>query len=158
MFFYLPYMCLWGGCFGIIALVICLVIRKSKADTIYAVLFAAYLGALIDFSLISGGTLSERRVQLVPFVTLFMSISKGRMYYLKTMLVELVKFAPLGILLGIKKNDAKKILLIGASASLLIEICQLITMHGVCDIDDVMLNIAGTAIGLFLIRKEYKKQ
>ena len=158
MLFYLPYMCLWGGCFGIIALVICLVRRKSKADTIYAVLFAAYLGALIDFSLISGGTLSERRVQLVPFVTLFLNLSNGRVYYLKTMLVELAKFAPLGVLLGIKKIDPKKTLLIGASASLLIEICQLITMHGVCDIDDVMLNIAGTAIGLLLLRKEYKKQ
>ena len=75
MFFYLPYMCLWGGCFGIIALVICLVIRKSKADTIYAVLFAAYLGALIDFSLISGGAFSERRAQLVPFVTMFKNLS-----------------------------------------------------------------------------------
>jgi|GEM_PF-5548668 len=158
MLFYLPYMCLWGGCFGITALVICLVRRKSKADTIYAVLFAAYLGALIDFSLISGGTFSERRVQLVPFVTLFMNLSNGRVYYLKTMLVELAKFAPLGILLGIKKNDAKKILLIGASASLLIEICQLITMHGVCDIDDVILNTVGVIMGWPICKLAMKRK
>lgn len=73
------------------------------------------------------------------------------------MLVELVKFAPLGVLLGIKKIDPNNTLLIGASASLLIEICQLITMHGVCDIDDVILNTVGVFIGWSICKLVMKR-
>lgn len=63
-------------------------------------------------------------------------------------------FVPIGYLLGvvIKQLDFIKILGIGCLLSLTIEITQLLSRRGVCNIDDVIHNTLGCIIGYGIFR------
>ena len=69
-------------------------------------------------------------------------------------LLNVVLFVPLGFLLPLlwpKENRFWKILLAGVSFSLLIELSQLLNLRST-DIDDLLLNTLGAAIGFALYR------
>lgn len=64
-------------------------------------------------------------------------------------------FAPFGFLLCwlYPKLHRLRIVFYGLALSILIESIQFILHIGVCDIDDVILNVSGAIIGTFLYRK-----
>ena len=69
-------------------------------------------------------------------------------------LLNIVLFVPLGFLLPLlweKQNGLFRILLAGASFSLLIELSQLLNIRN-SDIDDLLLNTLGAIIGFALYR------
>ncbi len=142
----------WGACVGLIVLILCLIRHVPKRDVTYGTLFSMYVGAFLAFTLLYRSTYSERRFQLVPLVTLFFNLSKGRLYYVQTMLIDVVKTIPLGIFLGIKNADIKKTAKIGFLVSLSIEIFQFASETGVFDVDDIIFNTIGAVIGLLMLR------
>ena len=134
------------------AFIICKVKRYKASKTLYIVLFAAYIAAVICLTLISGGKESSRRYQLVPFITLISNISIHNYSYIVQTIGSIVMFIPMGILVGLKKRELRYSLLAGLIFSLAIETTQLITLRGVFDVDDLIFNTIGSIIGYLVIR------
>ena len=63
---------------------------------------------------------------------------------------NIVMFLPLGVFLPIlwaKLQKVWKAISVGLVMILCIEICQLFTLRGRCDVDDVLLNMLGVILG-----------
>ncbi|CEO33527.1 VanZ family protein [Paraclostridium sordellii] len=74
---------------------------------------------------------------------------------IKGIILNVIYFIPLGFLLPLlfkKVNSFLKIILISTITSSLIEIIQLFTIFSVSNIDDVIFNIIGSAIGLICFK------
>ena len=68
---------------------------------------------------------------------------------------NIVMFVPLGVFLPVlwrKLQKAWKAIPVGFLMIVGVEICQLLTLRGRCDIDDVLLNVLGIMIGYALWR------
>ncbi len=74
-------------------------------------------------------------------------------YFFINFVGNIILFLPIGFCLPLlwEKMPMKKVLLIGFSCSLLIELCQMPVARGT-DIDDLWLNTLGTAAGFGLYR------
>ncbi len=69
-------------------------------------------------------------------------------------LLNVAMFCPMGFLLPLLGRKFRKwylTILTGFGSSLVIELLQLATGRGICDVDDLFANTLGTAIGFFLI-------
>ncbi|TFE00169.1 VanZ family protein [Jeotgalibacillus sp. R-1-5s-1] len=101
----------------------------------------------------------QHNMNLTPFRNITMYLS-GSEYFnpniiLHNTLGNILIFLPLGLFLPIlfkKCRNWWKMLLIGTGLSLLIELTQFFTMTGQFDIDDVILNGAGTLVGYLLVK------
>ena len=96
----------------------------------------------------------QRKVQdyrecgLLPFES-FGAALKGSGPLLTQIIGNVVAFIPVGLLLGCVLGRMKwwTVLLIGGGFSLLIEILQFVFKRGFAEVDDVVHNMAGCAIG-----------
>ena len=84
-------------------------------------------------------------------------ITPWRMKMLQQILLNIAMFIPIGFLLG--RKVGWKAILIGTGYSLIIEITQLVTHRGLFEIDDLIHNTAGAAIGfgLCVLMKRIKR-
>lgn len=97
------------------------------------------------------------RLNLIPFRTLRLFgslLDSGRPEYVRAAVINLggnvLMFVPLGFLLPRvceKVNTLARVLLTTAALITLVEIAQLLALVGSCDIDDLILNVAGAALG-----------
>lgn len=105
---------------------------------------------------------------MVPVVKNFMKeISNNGVFYcfkhstsLKYLVGNTICFMPLGFMLPmafIKFKKFYKVLFISVSIITFFELFQFITMLGICDIDDIILNSASSSIG-FIIWKCISKK
>lgn len=95
------------------------------------------------------------RVNDIPLVELWNWVQKGVWWHLFYNVVgNCIWFVPLGVLLPAIYRSYRKhfgrIVFIGMVVSTLIEILQFVFCTGVTDIDDVIFNTLGTAIGYML--------
>lgn len=91
-----------------------------------------------------------RELQLVPFNDFIHPTSWfGPLF---NAVGNVVLFVPLGILAWQLLRDARRVLLLGLVISLSIEILQYAFALGTTDVDDLLLNVLGTAVGLLLAR------
>lgn len=90
-------------------------------------------------------------VSYVPFRTIGTQLSHGlERYEAKQLLGNIALFAPLGFLLPVALRSFRRAwptLLLAAGLSVLIEIMQSLLPGHSTDVDDVMLNSAGAALG-----------
>lgn len=97
------------------------------------------------------------QVNLIPFRTLrhFARLLDSSVHaYVRTAVINLggnvIMFIPLGFLLPKvfpKLSSLPRILLLTSGIITAVEILQLFTLVGCCDIDDLILNVIGAAIG-----------
>ena len=97
------------------------------------------------------------RLNLVPFRTLRLFaglLDSGVRSYILMAVINLggniIMFIPLGFLLPRvfpKLHTMPRVLVTTALIIILVEIAQLFTLLGSCDIDDLILNVLGSAIG-----------
>lgn len=129
----------------------------SGADYVLPVVFACYIMAV--FHVTGAGTLydamtaelgeMQERINLVPF---------SNKIHVLGYLLNVVMFLPLGFLVPLIWKGIGKfshILITGADFSLLIELSQLFSYRGT-DVDDLILNTLGAAVG-FLLYKIWDK-
>lgn len=129
----------------------------SKADYVLPAVFACYIMAVLHVT--GAGTLydamtselreMQERINLVPF---------SNKIHVLGYLLNVVMFLPLGFLVPLIWKGMRKlshILVIGAAFSLLIELSQLFSYRGT-DVDDLILNTLGAAVG-FLLYKIWDK-
>lgn len=104
----------------------------------------------------------ESNLNLVPFRTLRLFsrlLSDHRPHLVRAAVINLfgnvIMFIPLGFLLPMVWENSRKlwkVLLATAIVITAVEILQLFTLVGSCDIDDLILNLLGAAIGYGLFR------
>lgn len=106
------------------------------------------------------------KLNLIPFRTLRLFVrllDSGHPPYVRAAVINLagnvVMFIPLGIFLprlweGLRRF--RKVLLSAALIIIAVELIQLFTLVGSCDIDDLILNLIGTVIGYAVC--QYKRK
>jgi len=87
-----------------------------------------------------------------------------RLHVVENIVGNVLLFLPLGILLPLasaKFNSVKKVSIVAFIFSLSIELAQLISRafgnYRTVDVDDIILNVTGAALGFFLIKWVYRK-
>ena len=99
------------------------------------------------------------------FTRLGWSFYRAFMYMtdsLRNMFGNILIMIPFGYILPLiwkeRINKWYKVVLFGIGVSVLIEVIQLITLKGFCDIDDVILNGIGCVIGWNIYRRLFKNK
>ncbi|MGN0536992.1 MAG: VanZ family protein [Acutalibacteraceae bacterium] len=141
---------------------------RFNRSTVLWILFAFYILFILELTLLCGQGQSELR--LVPFEVIgqqFQYLFSGYpMPFLFNVVGNILMFVPMGFFLPLlKKLSFPKTVLCGFLFSLFIELAQL-PLDRVTDVDDLILNTTGTAVGfgffifakhLYKIFQEYKK-
>lgn len=88
----------------------------------------------------------------IPFKTIIRYVLSVRAiddWFFKNLICNVLMFIPFGFLVPffVKNKHLILILFYGIVASIVIEFIQWITKFGIVDVDDVILNVAGIAIG-----------
>lgn len=125
--------------------------RKGLNNSIrYLFLYSlfAYLVLLICSTCIFRDVTVTRNLCITPFWS-YIKIFDGEPKYIIENLMNMVVFLPVGLLLPLSHNEIsfKKVIVIGAIISLIIEILQFSLKTGLAEFDDVFHNTMGTAIG-----------
>lgn len=98
--------------------------------------------------------MSHYDLHLVPFKNLIQAIDTGSLTFLNHSFLNVLLFLPTGVLLallGPRRIRRVEIgFLMGLVLSTAIETTQLITHLGTCDIDDIISNALGAAVGVLL--------
>ena len=134
--------------------------RRREAIRLLLVL---YLAALLHITVIRGGArwgqlLSLDRgwetVQLIPLYYTALELERGVLAFLYPVLGNIAWFLPYGVLMPLanpKWRTLPKVMLTGAGLSMGIEVMQWVLGSGISDIDDVIFNAAGAALGYWLL-------
>ncbi len=112
--------------------------------------FTIYILILLKLTLFRQTTLENYEINFTLFIDLInVYKNSGLWQFIRLFLGNIVWFIPFGFMLPkiLKKCNFITVTLSGCLFSLLIEILQLVLKKGICEIDDLILNIAGTMIG-----------
>ena len=131
--------------------------RSGRMRAIAALVFFVYVLVVIDLTLVrSGYHYDTRQLNLVPFVGLINVIEEaGLGRFLWLFLGNVGWFFPFGFLLPIVFQNVRSgcpVVGLGLLLSLTIEMIQYFTRRGVAELDDVILNTLGTALGYLVYR------
>ena len=133
--------------------------RREKMESVsligcigIALVYLFVLAKLVIFKYGIGSM--ERSFSVMPF-QFVLDMQAGGMdisVMLKNVLGNIGVFIPLGILLPVffQKNRVSITILEGFLISLIIEVLQYVLKMGILDVDDMLLNTAGVAIGAVL--------
>lgn len=132
---------------------------------IYTALFMAYCALMLWLLFDRPGYVEDipyweqvtHQLNLIPFRTLRLFgslLDSSRPEYVRAAVINLggniIMFIPLGFLLPKvfpRLSSLPRVLLTTAAIITVVEIIQLFTLVGSCDIDDLILNVAGATIG-----------
>ena len=137
--------------------------RNRWAAVIFFVLYILLLFYILFFSELSGrGLMNRARISynMQPFLEIKRYLFHWRQIGLLASLLNLfgniIGFAPLGFLLPSFSRRCRRYwyntVMAGYLLSFTVEFTQLIFRAGSCDIDDIILNTLGTALGYLLFR------
>ena len=95
--------------------------------------------------------------QLIPFDTIkiFIFDSPSYLVSIENLFGNIVIFCPMGFLMPLlfkKIHNVISIFIISFGISLIIELIQLLTGLGFCDVDDIILNVLGGIIGYLILK------
>lgn len=130
-------------------------VEFSKVFILGLCIFAFYIVTVLSITgpghILDIGIERERTISLVPF-----KFQDGNLF---GMITNIILFIPLGVFLPSLWNKFEKFLntiLVGFSFSLIIEVLQLLNMRAT-DIDDLLMNTLGAAIGYLIYILLFKK-
>ena len=117
-------------------------------------MFIGYVVLILCTTIIFRTESDEMKYALYPFKSYIGIYNK----MLAQNILNIVLFMPIGFLSGaaLKKKHIWNAIKIGVGLSLSIEVTQLISKRGVCNIDDVIHNILGCAVGFAFFVLCYK--
>lgn len=109
----------------------------------------------------------SNNINIIPFKTIFQYINAlfsnalNRTTIIVNLFGNLIMFMPMGFFVPYFIPKAKKILyFLGIMLSMLvsIELLQLLTTRGICDIDDIILNLSGALLVFFICKTSFVKK
>lgn len=134
--------------------------NKRKIQLISWVFFIIYLICMVYFLFFSErmGRIpgSYYRYNLIPFTEIrryfYYRDKIGSFNVLLNLLGNVVCFIPFGFVIPIltQKQTMVRMVLLSLLASVLIELLQLVSLLGSCDVDDIILNTFGGLLGYLL--------
>lgn len=120
--------------------------RKEKVKIVPAsVLLIIYIEILMQTAFFSREPGSRKQIELNLFGT-WGETSVAHAYFVE----NIIMFIPFGVLVPMVFKQMQKMricVLVGFLFSCVIEISQLITRRGFCQLDDIVTNTAGTMLG-----------
>lgn len=130
------------------------------------VLFLIYLGLLLRITVFRSSfgsypLFSHGQIELIPFVGLIQILHNSLRVFLYLFIGNLIWFVPLGFLLPLLTKAKASTIFYGFLLSLYIEVSQYIFGTGVSEVEDLILNTLGTAIGyglFLLLRRLYRRR
>lgn len=127
---------------------------KSRDKLLWAV-FVLYILILLRITVFRSDfgahpLFRDGQILWVPFVSLIRILRNSLSYFIYLFVGNLIWFVPLGFLFPVLVKCGKLVILYGLFLSLLIEVCQFIFGTGVTEVEDLILNTAGTAIGYII--------
>lgn len=134
--------------------------RRENRKTIYLIVFVVYILVVLKLTIFRSNHYRERQLNLTLFVDLFNVYRHvGFVPFLRLFLGNIGWFVPFGFLLPLlsKKSNLIKTMAAGFIFSFFIETMQFIFHKGVAELDDLILNTLGAAIGYLLCRSFIKK-
>lgn len=134
---------LWVLLIGYLLLLYRVILFKFPIDTIFDILM-------------DRDELEFTRVNLIPFQTIRFYLFSGRVPLVtavRNLLGNVLAFVPLGILIPLIRRDLSIVFtfVTALALSASIEITQLVTGLGSCDIDDIILNVFGAMLTCVLL-------
>lgn len=110
----------------------------------------------------------QLRINLTPFHTIFKQLRRLVRFHepwaVRHSVINLggnvILFVPMGIFLPLLCKPMRRlwrVLLVTAGIIILVELGQVLTLLGRCDVDDVILNVLGAAIGYGIYKLLEKK-
>jgi len=128
--------------------------KKEKLKCIFLVSFIIYILILLRLTVFRFVTpYEERQLNLILFVDLIEVYNSSELFtFLWLFLGNIGWFVPFGFLLPIilKASGFLKVIIISFLFSLVIETVQFFSRRGVAELDDLILNTIGAAIGYLL--------
>lgn len=120
----------------------------------YLIIFVVYILVVLKLTIFRETTFSGYRLNLKLFTELIKVYNNSSIWvFLRLFLGNIGWFMPFGFLLPlIKRNKFLTVLLSGFGFSFAIELLQLVFKKGFCEIDDLILNTIGTAVGYAVYR------
>lgn len=114
--------------------------------------FWAYLFVLLRITVFRAGwsenDLFSGTVIWVPFQTIFSYLTNGEIpYFVYLFIGNILWFVPFGMYLRLRGMSVRKPVLLIAALSVLIEALQFVFGTGTSELEDVLLNTTGGAIG-----------
>ena len=122
--------------------------------------FIIYLAALLRITVFRSGfdlsnAFSGGEMNLIPFADLVKVFTEDKRTFIYLFFGNIIWFVPFGFLLKRLTNmTAGKVILLGFGLSLFIETMQLVFGVGVFEIDDLLLNTSGAALGAVIRRQQ----
>lgn len=133
--------------------------QRKREKIFFRILFAVYVLLVVYFLFfaeMTGRTMSDRTYHYN--LVLFKEIKRFIIYWeqlglvvvLANLLGNVLIFVPFGMMIPFLSNHFKKfwsVLLLTFELTVLIELIQLVTRVGSCDVDDILLNTIGGILG-----------
>ena len=118
-------------------------------------IFLLYIGVLLRITVFRSSfgsypLCSHGQIELVPFVGLIQIFHNSVGMFLYLFVGNLVWFVPLGVMVPVLTKCRKATILWGLGLSLYIEVSQYVFGTGVSEVEDLILNTAGTAVGYLI--------
>ena len=128
---------------------------KRRWKGILWVIFLLYIGVLLRITVFRSSfgsypLFSHGQIELVPFVGLIKIFHNSVPMFLYLFVGNLIWFVPLGVLLPVLTKCRQSTILWGLGLSLYIEVSQFVFGTGVSEVEDLILNTAGTAVGYLI--------
>ena len=133
--------------------------KKEKTGTIFKLIFAVfailYVIAVVKITFFEDGVrLETSKIKLVPFSAIgdYRAGLKSLTAIVLNYAGNVALFFPAGIFLPVffKRLNFRKTVAVGAALSLLIEVFQHVLECGYSDVDDLIMNTLGAALGAFI--------
>ncbi len=153
-----------AGIFGVIcciSLVLCKIHKNRKlTKCILVVLFVVYLHLLLSmlfFDSYFGRTSTYSSINLIPFKTICGYFNADLYSFAVNIIGNLVAFSPFGFFLPVLFKAQRKFglfMLTVLAIIVIVEVFQFVLGCGACDIDDLILNLAGACMAYMLIKNK----
>ena len=125
--------------------------RKRLRAALWALL-AAYAFVILYFTILKRKPFEGKHLEL----RLFWSY-QWNAGLLRQIIGNIVIFIPVGFLYGMLSENRRRVLVVCGLYSALIELLQWVFKLGLCELDDIVHNLLGAAIGLILLFRIRKR-
>ena len=129
--------------------------KKIYQSWIFGMLLSLEITVIFAMTLYGRAIGTEREIHLVPFASYIEAFQPDNIVPLLQIIMNILMFVPLGILLPLNFTcfeKSKSVILIALVISGAIESIQGILSIGVFDVDDILGNVSGAAIGILCYR------
>lgn len=133
------------------AALVCYAMRKkgSRAHAGVAAFLVLYLCLVYTSTVLARDTGTEIACRLTPFWS-YVRLFQGENVFLQYIVLNILMLVPVGVCLSFLWKSKRKIVCFGLGFSVLIELSQLVTARGLCEVDDLIHNTAGAFLGTLL--------